>query len=59
VKGGTKVTDIERLFRNLKIFIEAGVLDEEFAVFIQDYPNCESIGELNEIMGDEMSYWEE
>lgn len=53
------MTDIERLFRNLKIFIEAGVLDEEFAVFIQDYPNCESIGELNEIMGDEMSYWEE
>ena len=51
------MTDIERLFHNLKIFIEAGALDDEFAVFIQDFPDCESISELNEIMEEEMSCW--
>lgn len=51
------MTAIERLFHNLKIFIEAEVLDEEFEVFIQENPDLNSISELNQIMEDEMSYW--
>lgn len=51
------MTNIERLFHNLKIFIEAEVLDEEFAVFVQENPDLDSISKLNKIMEDEMSYW--
>ena len=53
------MTDIERLFHNLKTLIEAGVLDDEFSVFIQDNPEMDSISELNEIIEEELSCWEE
>lgn len=52
------MTNIERLFHNIKIFLEVGVLDDEFAVFISDFPQIENISELNEIMEEEMSCWE-
>lgn len=51
------MNQIERLFKNLKIFIEAGELDNEFAVFAAENPDCDSISELNQLMEDEISYW--
>ena len=53
------MTNLERLLRNIKVFIEAGVLDEEFAVFVEENPELHSLSELNQIMEDEISYWEE
>lgn len=51
------MTNLERFFHNLKTYIEADVLDDEFATFISEKPDIDSISELNEIMEDEMSYW--
>jgi hypothetical protein len=59
MRGGIEMTNIERLLRNVKVFIEAGVLDEEFAVFVEENPELDSLSELNQIMEDEISYWEE
>jgi len=59
VRGGIEMTNLERLLRNIKVFIEAGVLDEEFAVFVEENPELDSLSELNQIMEDEISYWEE
>jgi len=50
------MNQIQRLFNNIKTYIEAGVLDAEFAVFAEENPNLDSIEELNEIMESEMSY---
>jgi hypothetical protein len=59
MRGGIEMTNLERLLRNIKVFIEAGVLDEEFAVFVEENPELDSLSELNQIMEDEISYWEE
>lgn len=53
------MNDLERLYNNIKAYIDAGVLDAEFAVFIAENPELEFIDELNEIMESEMSYWPE
>ena len=51
------MNQIERLLKNLKIFIEAGELDSEFDVLATENPDCDSISELNHLMEDEISYW--
>lgn len=57
-KPKKELTNLERLLSNIKIYIAAGVLEEEFAVFNSEYGDIDSISELNDIMEDEMSYWE-
>lgn len=57
-KYKTQMNGLERLLSNIKIYQEAGVLEEEFQVFINEDPNLNSISELNELMETEMSYWE-
>ena len=52
------MSEIERLYRNLKHYIEMDVLDDEFGVFISENPELDSISDLNEIMENEMSCWE-
>jgi hypothetical protein len=51
------MTNLERLFCNIKVFIEAGVLEDEFNVFIAEYPELDSIRKLNEVMETEIAYW--
>lgn len=51
------MNQIERLLKNLKIFIEAGELDNGFDVFATENPDCDSISALNQLMEDEISYW--
>ena len=56
-----KRTEIDRLFSNLKILTDAGFncFEENFKIFASEYPDCNSISELNDIIEDEISYWEE
>lgn len=53
------MTNIMKLLSNIKILVEAGVLDDEFKAFSEDHPNVDSIAELNDIISDEISYWDE
>lgn len=57
-KPKNELTPIERLFSNIKIYQNAGVLEEEFKVFATENPKVKSIEELCNIMETEMSYWE-
>lgn len=52
------MSHVSRLLKNLKIYIQTGVLEEEFEIFAQEYPELDSISELNQLMEDEMSYWD-
>lgn len=54
----SKMATLQRLLSNIKIYQEAGVLEEEFQVFMDEHPNLNSISELNDLMEIEMSYWE-
>lgn len=53
------MNQIERIYRNIRIYIDQGALDDEFEIFAAENPDCDSISELNEIMESEMSYWAE
>lgn len=53
------MNQLERLYKNIKEYINVGALDAEFEVFIAENPNLDSIAELNEIMESEKSYWPE
>lgn len=53
-----KMTPLQSLLSNIKIYQEAGVLEEEFQVFMEEHPNLDSISELDDLMEIEMSYWE-
>lgn len=57
-KPKSELTPIERLLSNIKIYQNAGVLEEEFEVFAAENPGVSSIEELCDLMEDEMSYWE-
>lgn len=52
------MNNLERLLSNIKVYQMAGVLEEEFDVFISENPEIDSISELNDLMETEMSYWE-
>lgn len=57
-ENNENITEIDRLLKNLKILIKAGMLEGEFAVFSDENPNVNSISELNDIIECEISYWE-
>jgi len=57
-KPKSELTPIERLFSNIKIYQNAGILEEEFGVFATENPEVGTIEELCDIMETEMSYWE-
>jgi len=56
-ENATETNQIERLYKNIKAYIEAGAIDSEFEAFAGNHPYCDSISELNEIMECEMTYW--
>lgn len=55
----TEQNQVKRLYNNLKILVNSKVFDEEFDTFIYEYPNLDSIEELNNVIEEEISCWEE
>ena len=51
------INQVDRLYRNIKILVEASALDQEFEVFAEENPSLNSIEGLNEIIESEISYW--
>jgi len=49
---------LERLIGNIRILESQGMTECTFKTFIEEYPDLDSIDELNELMETEMSYWE-
>lgn len=49
------MNEVNRLFENIKTFMKCNCLDVEMDVLAYEYPNIDSICELNEIMEDEIS----
>jgi hypothetical protein len=50
---------VERLYKNIKILVDTNMLEEEFEVFASENPDLNNIDGLNDIIEDEISYWEE
>lgn len=48
------MNEIEKLYKNINIFIMCDCLEEEMQVFAEENPNLNSLEELNEIMEDEI-----
>jgi len=56
-KDDKKMNQIERLYKNLIILIDAEAFNAEFQVFVEENPDVDSLNELNEIIESEISYW--
>lgn len=50
---------IERLYQNLKYFLQLECLDDEFETLIENDDGVETLDELSNIMEDELSYMAE
>ncbi len=53
------MNEVERLFNNIKTLTECGTLVAESKVFAEENPELDSIGELNDIIEDEISCYSE
>ena len=44
------MNEVERLAKNIKVFIETGCLEEEMRTIAEENPHLDDLGELNDIM---------
>ena len=51
------MSEVKRLAKNIKVFIEMGCLDEEMRTIAEENPHLEDVGELNDIMEEEIGYF--
>lgn len=51
------MNEVERLAKNIKVFIETGCLEEEMRMIAEENPHLDDLGELNDIMETEIGYF--
>lgn len=51
------MNEVERLAKNIKVFIETGCLEEEMRTIAEENPHLDDLGELNDIMETEIGYF--
>lgn len=51
------MSEVKRLAKNIKVFIEMGCLDEEMRTIAEENPHLDDLGELNDIMEEEIWYF--
>ena len=56
-KEESKMNEVERLAKNIKVFIETGCLEEEMRTIAEENPHLDDLGELNDIMETEIGYF--
>lgn len=53
------MNEVERLAKNIKVFMEAGCFEEEMRTIAEENPHLDNLGELNDIMETEIGYFDE
>lgn len=51
------MSEVKRLAKNIKVFIEMGCLDEEMRTIAEENPHLDDLWELNDIMEEEIGYF--
>lgn len=51
------MSEVKRLAKNIKVFIEMGCLDEEMRTIAEENTHLDDLGELNDIMEEEIGYF--
>lgn len=51
------MNEVERLAKNIKVFIETGCLEEEMRTIAEENSHLDDLGELNDIMETEIGYF--